>query len=304
MSKTTDKMKEASQKIVDLMEREGTNSVKPWISTAAAHNVISKKAYRGMNTVWLGLSAYENDYTSNEWATFKQWNELGATINKGEKATDIFFFNRIVKKDEETGKDKSIGLCKYLTVFNANQVSGYQSPVKASKSAFSISAVDNYVANTGADISHGKDSAFFSPVADFIGMPNKTDFESVEGYYSTLLHELTHWTGHSSRLDRNMSTLKSDEEYAKEELVAECGSALLCTLLGVTREPTPNHAKYLNAWISRIKDNPKTIFTAMSKAQKAIDFLGEFQCKKDNGKGVYKKTSVVVYPSLKGAYND
>ena len=304
MSKTTDKMKEASQRIVDLMEREGTNWVKPWISTAAAHNVVSKKAYRGMNTFWLGLSAYENDYTSNEWATFKQWNELGATINKGEKATDIFFFNRIVKKDEETGKDKSIGLCKYLTVFNANQVSGYQSPVKASKSAFSISAVDNYVANTGADISHGKDSAFFSPVADFIGMPNKTDFESVEGYYSTLLHELTHWTGHSSRLDRNMSTLKSDEEYAKEELVAECGSALLCTLLGVTREPTPNHAKYLNAWISRIKDNPKTIFTAMSKAQKAIDFLGEFQCKKDNGKGVYKKTSVVVYPSLKGAYND
>jgi len=281
MSKTTDKMEAAAQKIVDLMEREGTNWVKPWISTAAAHNVVSKKAYRGINTFWLGLAAYANDYTSNEWATFKQWGELGATINKGEKGTDIFFFSRMIKKDAETGKDKSIGFWKYFTVFNANQVSGYQSPVKASESAFSISAVDNYISNTGADIVHGKDGAFFSPAADFIGMPNRTDFESVEGYYSTLLHELTHWTGHSSRLDRIVSTSKSDEEYAKEELVAECGSALLCTLLGVTREPTPDHAKYLNSWICHIKDNPKTIFTAMSKAQKAIDFLGEFQCKED-----------------------
>ncbi len=280
MSKTTEKMEAMAMKIVELMEREGTNWVKPWSDAGSAHNVVSKKAYRGMNILSLGLAASEAEYKSSEWATFKQWSEKGAKVKKGQKGTDIFFFSRMIKKDEKTNKDKFIGFWKYYTVFNADQVDGYESPTKEQTEIASIESVDSYVSNTGATIRHAGNRAYYSPSLDFIGMPNKTDFESVEGYYSTLLHELAHWTGHSSRLDRITSTSKSNEEYAKEELVAECGSAFLCTLLGVTREPTPNHAKYLNAWIRNIKDNPKTLFTAISKAQKVVDFLEELQVEK------------------------
>jgi len=277
MNKTTEKMAEAAKQIIALMETEGTNWVKPWSDIGAPHNAISGKAYRGSNVFWLGLASHAKGYKSNAWATFKQWQEKGATVIKGEQSTPIFFFSMLEKKDKETGETKRFGLWKYYLVFNSEQVEGWQAPTIDKPLLSPIENAEQFVANTGAEIFTGKSGAYFSPISDYIGMPDLQAFDSVEGYYSTLLHELTHWSGHKSRLDRIKSTAFGSEEYAREELVAECGAALLCVLLGVQKQPTPDHAKYLNGWIKAIKSDHRAIFNAISQAQKAVDFLEGLQ---------------------------
>jgi len=135
--------------------------------------------------------------------------------------------------------------------------------------------VQEFIDNCQAVIKFGGDRAFYSPGHDHIQMPDMDRFEDSYGYYSTMLHELVHWTMKEGRSDRPNSS--SQSEYAFEELVAETGSALLCVMLGIESEPRPDHAKYLNSWIKSIKDNPKVIQQAFSQSQKAIDYLYSLQ---------------------------
>lgn len=278
MTKTTDKMQEAAQQIIALMKQHGTDWAKPWTATGAAHNVVSGKPYRGSNVLWLSIAAHANGFHSGQWATFKQWKELGATVKKGSKSTPIFFFSSVEREDKETGEKKRFGFWKYYSVFNAAQVDGFEATEPSDAPDWSpAQAAEAFVANTEADIRSGGDKAYYHPTFDYIGMPPREAFESATGYYSTLLHELTHWTGHKSRCDRDLTGGFGGEKYAKEELVAECGAALLCMHLGIEKQPTPQHAKYLNSWMRAIDDDHKVIFTAMSKAQKALDHLEGLQ---------------------------
>lgn len=279
MTKTTDKMAEAAQQIIELMKTYGTDWVKPWSRLGAPHNAISGKAYRGSNVFWLGLASHAKGYKSSAWATFKQWSEKGATIIKGEQSTPIFFFSMLEKQDKETGEKKRFGLWKYYLVFNAEQVEGWEAPTIDKPLLSPVESAEQFVTNTKAIIESGKSGAYFNPSTDYIGMPDLQAFDSIEGYYSTLLHELTHWTGHKSRLDRIKTTVFGHQEYAREELVAECGAALLCVLLGVQKQPTPDHAKYLNSWIEAIEGDHRAIFNAISQAQKAVDYLEGLQAK-------------------------
>lgn len=276
MTKTTDKMNEAAQQIIALMKEHGTNWAKPWTGIGGVHNAKSKKPYRGSNIFWLSLSAHAQGFEGNEWATFKQWKELGATVKKGSKATPIFFFSVLERDNKETGEKDKFGFWKSYSVFNAAQVEGYET-AKPATQFDAIKAAESYVANSGAEIRNGGDRAYYHPIGDYIGMPPREAFESGTGYYSTLLHELTHWTGHKSRCDRDLTGGFGSENYAKEELIAECGAALLCMQLGVEKQATPEHAKYLNNWIQAIGNDYKVIFTAISKAQKAIDHLDSLQ---------------------------
>jgi len=285
-----------STEILALMEEHGTNWQKPWLSTIASgqpFNVVSKKAYQGINSFWLGMVAYSAGYSTNEWATFKQWSGKGASIIKGSKATDIFFWKpikidqkdasgKILKDDNGNKKTKNIWMLKAYKVFNAQQVEGYDSPaiVKPEPVEFNNQAVDALVSATGAVIKHGGASAHYAPGPDHIAMPAKEDYTGTdtstaeEAYYSTLLHELVHWSGHASRLDRLKSNaLFGNSEYAFEELVAETGAAILSVVTGVSPAPRADHAKYLNNWKKAIKDNPKAIFSAFTKANQAVEFL-------------------------------
>jgi antirestriction protein ArdC len=275
MSKSKELMQSAALQIVSLMQSEGENWSKPWIAKGVPSNVVSGKAYRGFNNIWLSFNAYQNSYTSNSWATFKQWKEKGATVKKGEKAVNIFFFSTL-EKEKDNGEKERFGFWKYYNVFNASQVEGYQEPTTPKNDHLGLASVDCFIANTGADITHGGDRACFVPKTDQIFMPELNDFNSVEEYYSTILHELTHWTGHKSRLNR-FELGHDKEEYAREELVAECGAAFLCVLLGVNKAPTPSHAQYLNNWIAAIKNDYRALFTAISQAQKAVDYLDSLQ---------------------------
>lgn len=276
MSKSKELMQSAALQIVSLMQSEGENWSKPWIAKGVPSNVVSGKAYRGFNNIWLSFNAYQNSYASNSWATFKQWKEKGATVKKGEKASNIFFFSTL-EKEKDNGEKERFGFWKYYNVFNADQVEGYEPPVIVENDHQPIESAERFIKNTGASITHGGDRACFIPSLDQIKMPQLNDFVSLDEYYSTILHELTHWTGHQSRLDRLKSGSFGSEEYAREELVAECGAAFLCVLLGINKAPTPNHARYLNNWIAAIKNDYRALFTAISQAQKAVDYLDSLQ---------------------------
>ena len=290
-----------ANKILALMEEHGTDWQKPWTSTAIASglpsNVASKKAYQGINTLLLAMEAMDKGYTSSVWGTLKQWNAAGGKVIKGQKSTVVFFWKpllidekdasgKVIKDAEGNKKQKKIFMLKTYNIFNKDQVEGLADepvvPVSADPE-FYADEVEAFINNTGAVVKHGGGQAYYRPATDHIQMPAKADFQGTdtssaeECYYSTLLHELVHWTGSNGRIDRTKGKMFGDKDYAFEELVAETGSAILSVQLGVSVEPRADHAKYLNSWKKALTDNPKAIFSAFTQAYKAVDFLNDLQ---------------------------
>jgi len=275
-----------TDQVIKQMEDNNMNWTKPFTTTIlnGHHNIVSKKPYQGMNCFNIGLSVYKNGFKSNEWATFNQWKNLGANVLKGSKGTEILYWN-IKEYEDKTNKDEKVKIpfLKYFVVFNADQVEGYETKEIETKEIDDWKAhfkTDTFVENTKADIQINN-KAFYSPNGDFIGMPPKEDFKGdkentkEQYYYSTLLHELTHWSGHSSRCNRDLKNRFGSKAYAMEELVAEIGSAFLCSHLGVTKAPTPNHGRYLNNWLEVLKEDKKAIFKAFSLSKVSSEYLLE-----------------------------
>ena len=182
---------------------------------------------------------------------------------------------------EEATRD--IYFMKGYTVFNVEQVEGlpghfYAATPEPLDQLERIEQADLFVTNTGAEIGHGGNQAFYSPTRDCIQLPPFVAFESAESYYATLAHELTHWTKHPARLDRQLGGKRfGDEGYAREELVAEIGAAFLCCDLGITPSPREDHAAYLANWLAVLKADKRAIFQAAAHAQKAADHLHGLQ---------------------------
>lgn len=246
-------------------------------------NVKTNNTYNGINILALWLSSHINGYEHGLWGTFKQWSEKGAKIKKGEKSTIIVFYKDFVKEGE--GDEVThYSVAKASRVFNIAQVEGFEIPNQEPQidRIDPIEFAEQFVIATRAKISIGGTRAFYSPSSDSITMPDRhrfvgTDTSSpTEGFYSTLFHELTHWTGASHRLDREFGDRFGDNKYAMEELVAELGAAFLCSQLGISIQPREDHATYINNWLQVLKKDPKAIFTASSKASKASDYLMSF----------------------------
>ena len=208
---------------------------------------------------------------------------MGANVKKGAKGSLVVYADRMTKNDggedgEET--EHSVYFMKGYTVFNAEQVEGLPARFYATASAPTLDQVqrnqkaDLFFADTGADIRHGGNRAFYAPAADYVQLPPFVAFEDAESYYATLAHELTHWTKHPTRLDRQLGGKRfGDEGYAREELVAEIGAAFLCCDLGITPTPREDHAAYLADWLRVLKADRRAIFQAAAHAQKAADYL-------------------------------
>lgn len=272
-------------KIVEALEAGVIPWRKPWNVKLGTHcNFITKKPYRGINAFVLALSGYSCPY----WATYKQIEEKGGHVRKGEKSTQIVYWNTFEKDDEntdETGKKKRIGFYRYFNVFNLAQADGIATPeeTKTDKPFNAIETAENIVGNmpNSPEIFHDSNQACYHPKTDKIHMPKREDFHSPEEYYSTLFHEMTHATGHETRLSRKgvtEATYFGSDPYANEELVAELGAAFLCAECGIVQKTLDNSASYIKSWLSRLKQDSKLIFTASSQAQKAADFiLGEKQ---------------------------
>jgi len=273
---------EITNNVISSLEKGIAPWVKPWNSDSIADtNITSGKAYRGVNTLILGMSGMSQGFNSNLWGSFKQWQEKGATVRKGEKGTRIVFYTPVTK--EKTNQAGDIELEKYAClktyyVFNANQCDNVELPATDTpdiKPFFSIDACEQFLENTKAIIKHGGNSAFYHRTDDFIGLPNKTDFLTNEHYYATAFHELTHWTGSKSRLDREKGKLFGDTKYAFEELVAELGATFLCNDFHFTGEL--KHVEYIGSWLKALKDDNKAIFKASALAQKAVDYAKSLQ---------------------------
>ena len=265
-----------TQQFIDAIESGMVSGkwVRPWAlgPNGFPTNAVTGKQYSGTNAVMLLIAG------GGEWATYKQWQSIGAQVRKGEKATKIL--RPIIKKDPSGLEDDKVIGFTGASVFAADQVDGYTAQVIEPKQFNDHALAEAFVAATGADIRHNVDGdrgAYYVPSADFINMPTKELFHGETEYYSTLLHELSHWTGHESRLDRELNTGRfGNEAYAFEELVAELASTFLCAHLGVHQGYQDNHARYLKSWLRVLQNDSKALMTAASQAERAYKFLCAF----------------------------
>jgi len=279
-----------TQKIIADLEQGVRPWQKPWDSDMATGRIIrplrhNGEAYNGVNILLLWGSAIESGYQNPTWMTFKQAIDYGGHVRKGEKSSLVVYADKIVKTEENvsTGEDteKVIPFLKGYSVFNVEQIEGLPEkflfkpePKPEGDSIRRVEMVETFVQQTRAVIRHGGDRAYYAMHTDHVQMPPIEAFTDAESYYATLTHELTHWTKHPTRLDRSFGRkVWGDEGYAKEELVAELGSAFLCADLGITPEIRTDHAAYIDNWLQALKNDRKLIFTAASHASKAVEFL-------------------------------
>jgi len=278
--KTTNFLKQVANQVIAAMQNSGENWCKCWtpIGGQAPTSISTGNAYSGINILILGFTRMAMGWGSNEYGTFKAWKGKGYSVAKGEKATYIVWYGsgtRKVQNDDGTEENKTWRSAKAYPVFNAEQIADYTPMDIGDVPEFteqSDTAMDKLAIDAGVDVRNvDLAQAFYVPSADYVNMPNINQFDSAEAYACTLGHEMSHWTGHKSRLDRNK------DSYAFEELVAEIGSAMLAASLGISPEPRADHAKYLNNWIKDISDKPTTILSAAAEAQKAATYLLDAQ---------------------------
>lgn len=298
-----DVYQEVTDKIVAALERGGVPPwVRPWTARDAASgggvmpiNGSTLKPYRGVNVILLWASSF-ND---TRWYTFAQAHEAGGHVRKGEKGTLACFFKpsngsyRAVQKDETTGEEKEVSVKKppvlrhfYLwnhTQIDWDQVADPVEPAPAPAPEMRFKAAQELVERSGAQIRHGGDRAFYRPSEDRIQLPPVEVFVDEGAYWSTALHELTHWTGHPSRCKRAFGGRFGDAAYAFEELVAELGSAMLCALAEI--DGKLQHQEYLANWLQVLKSDKYAIFTASREAQKAADFISRQADTADENEG-------------------
>lgn len=271
-----------TNQIIAELEKGAAPWVKPWqADNTADRNIVSGKPYRGINRLLLGMSSMAHGFASPIWATYKQWSEQGAQVQAGQKGTNIVFFKPIAGKKNDEGETEA-GYCviRGYTVFNATQTNLPARLFEPPAVEFNaIPGCEQFIANTGATITHGGDAAFYMPSHDLIRMPHKASFDAPCHYYATAFHELTHWTGSSKRLDRNLKGRFGNPEYAFEELVAEIGAAYLCADYRVQGEL--RHAGYIGNWLKAMREDDKAIFKAAALAQKAADYLNAQQATRE-----------------------
>lgn len=277
--------------IVAELEKGARPWHRPWSNAAGEGGFVrplraNGEPYKGINVLMLWESAARQGFASSRWFTFNQAKQLGANVRKSEKGSLVVYADRIDKTETtDTGEEaeRSIYFMKGYTVFNAEQVEGLpakflEAPAIPLDAEQRISRADSFVANTAATIQHGGDRAFYAPTPDLIQLPPFQAFETAQGYYATLAHELTHWTKHPARLNRDLGGRRfGDDGYAREELIAEIGAAFLCCDLGINDEPRADHASYLASWLRVLKADKRAIFQAAAQAQKAADYLHGLQ---------------------------
>ncbi len=263
---------EITDQIISALEQGAAPWVKPWSTAGMPRNAVSGREYSGINTILLAMSPYGSPL----WVTYKQAEAVGGHVRKGEHGTTVVFFKslRLSDVNNTDSKERSIPLLRSFTVFNVQQIDGL--PEKYTLA--SKPQLDNFADNVKAEmylgkavIEHGKSKACFIPSADIIYMPNKIDFKSVSDYYATGLHELTHWTGHKSRLARDFNGRFGDAAYAFEELIAELGAAFLCGHCSIDGQL--QHASYIQSWLKVLKTDKRAIFTAAAAARRASEFV-------------------------------
>jgi antirestriction protein ArdC len=269
-----DLAQDITNKVISLLERGNLPAFKKlWASGGEGYNYSTGKPYQGLNSLLTALATSEGGYSKNAWLTFNQANKLGGRIRKGSAGLPLTSY-RFVEKKGEDGKDESYPCLTSFIVFNVADIEGIAFDFAEGKDTTLADAeiLSDAASRIGVVVHFGHDSASYSRTFDRIKMPNPSDFVSKEAFFAVFAHELVHSTGHNSRLNRTFGAAFGDADYAKEELVAELGSAMLCAKYGVDSN-IEGHASYLEGWLSALKSDKRFIFKASSCASKAVALL-------------------------------
>jgi antirestriction protein ArdC len=246
----------------------------PWHSIADVGepvNATTHQAYRGGNHLVFGMVAVARGW-SGHWATYKQWRLLDAQVRRGERATHGVKWSPV--EDRTTGERRLVPYC--FAVFNSAQVDGWEAPEPSDRDTPArIAEAETFFSALGADVRHGGNRAAYAPAGDYIVLPALEQFDRAPDYYATSAHEHAHWSGHETRLARDLSGRFGTNAYAAEELVAELSAAFTCARLGISTVPRPDHAAYLSSWLEVLRADTSALFLAASKAQAASDYLAE-----------------------------
>lgn len=277
-----------TDRIIEQLEQGERPWQKPWNAEHAAGRITRPLRsngipYQGINIIMLWGAAAAAGYSAPIWMTFKQAMELGGHVRKGEKGELVVYASTFKRTevDDKTGdeEERDIPFMKGYTVFNVEQIDSlpdhFYAPAEQRLDPVQrIASADAFFAATGANIRHGGNMAYYTVTNDYVQMPPFETFRDAESYYATLAHEVTHWTRHPKRLDRDFGRKRwGDEGYAMEELVAELGAAFLSAELDLSAEPREDHASYIASWLKVLKNDKRAIFTAASHAQRAADYL-------------------------------
>lgn len=282
---TSEYRKAVTERLIRMLESGTAPWQKPWDAGIAAmnrpHN-FNGRPYHGVNALMLWCTAIDKGYEDPRWLTFKQVNKLGGHVNKGEKAQIVEYWQWEKEvENPETGEKEKVPLehpkVYRAAVFNADQCTGLPKLRRQAQKWSPVERAENIIAANGVPVTHNTDgSAFYSPGGDFICLPPRESFATVDAYYSTLLHEVGHSTGHPTRLNREFGGQFGSEGYAREELRAELASTFLCGELGIaTTGSDEQHAAYVKSWVSALKNDYNEIFRAAADAEKICNYLYE-----------------------------
>lgn len=282
-----------TERIVADLEKGTRSWVQPWHAGKASGRVSrplrhNGRPYSGLNVLLLWSEAVARGFSSSIWMTFRQANELGAHIRKGESGATVVYASRFTKTEVDAAGgevERDIPFLKAYTVFNCEQIEGLpdrycQRPEPPADPLPRIEHADRFFANTGAVIRHGGPTAFYAPGPDIIQMPDHQCFCDAESYVAVLGHECIHWAGAAHRLNRDLSRYQKDlTERAREELIADIGACFLCADLGIVPElePRSDHASYVASWLELLGGDRRAIFQAAAHAQRAVAYLHDLQ---------------------------
>lgn len=279
---------EVTRRIIAELEAGRVPWVQPWgraegagLAPGLPRNALTGRTYSGINVLILWGAVIEQGFPSQGWLTFRQASQAGGNVRKGERGTTVVYADRFTPEAEkararEAGEEaRAIPFLKRFTVFNVAQCEGLRpdlapEPVPLPEREI-VPVAEEVIAASGVDFRIGGSKAFYVPSADYVQVPPQPTFFAQVNYYRTCLHELTHATGHPARVGRDLSNPFGSPGYAREELVAEMGSAFLCAALGIV--PTVRHADYLASWLDVLREDNRAIFRAAAQASKAADWL-------------------------------
>ena len=282
MATTRDEIyQQVTEQIMADLEQGVLHWAQPWTGGfGLPRNASTENYYSGINILILWMRQKKAGFQSSQWLTFNQARELGGSVRKGEKATRIIFYSPLKVEEKNAAgelESKTVPMLKTHSVFNLTQIEGLETLLESELGTTSIpqpeicAEAERILSLSQAKVDFdGGAMAFYDVVSDSIHLPAKSTFNEQLGYYTTLLHELTHWTGTESRLGRSLSA-KATPEYAKEELIAELGSSFLCAHVGLTY--TSQHASYIESWLKVLREDMSAIFKAASQARRATEFL-------------------------------
>lgn len=264
--------------------------VQPWDTSHAGiglpFNAASQRRYSGVNILTLWHAVNARGFTGHGFLTFRQATALGGTVRRGERGTPIVYTRRIApddrrerSDDREPSSDKGFSFLKFFTVFSVDQCQGLPDHIQARPEpvpdGLILPTAQALIDATGADFRIGGPEAYYSPTHDFVAVPRPEAFHEPVNWHRTAFHELAHWAGHSSRLNRDQSGAFGSVTYGREELVAEMAGAFVCAALGIA--PTVRHADYIGSWLAILREDHRAILRAASAASKAADYLLAFQ---------------------------